>query len=210
MSDQKRLLASKLRSGAARLRWGVGVGVSGRAARAAAAYWGIELGEGCVFYGRPIFQRVKNSRIVVGERSVFRSAAASNAAGLTRRCLVATVAEGAVLEIGCRCGLSATVVAAAERVTIGDDVLCGANVTICDTDWHHPDPRRRHEPGPCAPVVIEDNVWLGMNVVVLKGVTIGRDAVIGAGSVVTKSVPAGMIAAGNPAVVVGPVPSDAG
>jgi len=210
MSDQEQPLSAKLRSRAERMRWGVSAAVSGRAARAAAAYWGIKLGEGCVFYGRPIFHRQENSRIVVGERNVFRSAAASNLVGLTRRCLVATLAEGAVLEIGRRCGMSATVVAAAERVTIGDDVLCGANVTICDTDWHHPDPRRRHEPGPSAPVVIEDNVWLGMNVIVLKGVTIGRDAVIGAGSVVTKPVPAGMIAAGNPAVVLGPVPSDDG
>ena len=210
MSDRERPLFAKLRSRAERIRWSVSAAVSGRAARAAAAYWGIELGEGCVFYGRPIFQRVGNSRIVVGERGVFRSAVASNAAGLTRRCLVATVAEGAVLEIGSRCGMSATVVAAAQRVTIGDGVLCGANVTICDTDGHHPDPRRRHEPGPSTPVVIEDNVWLGMNVILLKGVTIGRDAVIGAGSVVTKPVPTGMIAAGNPAVVLGPVPSDVG
>ena len=210
MNDRERPLSAKLRSRAERFRWGVSTALSAAEARAAAAYWGIELGEGCVFYGRPIFHREEDSRIVVGERSVFRSVAASNLAGPTRRCLVATVAEGAVLEIGRRCGMSATVVAAAERVTIGDGVLCGANVTICDTDWHHPDPRRRHEPGPCAPVVIEDNVWLGMNVVVLKGVTIGRDAVIGAGSVVTKSVPPGMIAAGNPAVVLGPVPSDAG
>lgn len=208
MNDRARPLSSKLRLPAEEIHWSVSAAVSGRAARATAAYRGIELGEGCVFYGRTIFHRERSSRIVVGERSVFRSAAASNTAGPARRCLVATLAEGAVLEIGRRCGLSATVVAAAERVTIGDDVLCGANVTICDTDWHHPDPRRRHEPGPSAPVVIEDNVWLGMNVIVLKGVTIGRDAVIGAGSVVTKPVPAGMIAAGNPAVVLGPVPSD--
>jgi acetyltransferase-like isoleucine patch superfamily enzyme len=208
MSDPERPLSAKLRRRAELIRWGVNTALSGKAAQVAAAYWGIELGDGCVFYGRPIFRRERSSRIVVSQRSVFRSAAASNAAGLTRRCLIATLAEGAVLEIGRRCGMSATVVAAAERVIIGDDVLCGANVTICDTDWHHPDPRRRNEIGPSAPVVIEDNVWLGLNVVVLKGVTIGRDAVIGAGSVVTKSVPAGMIAAGNPAVIVGPVPSD--
>lgn len=210
MNDREWSLADKMRSQVERLRWGVDTAVSGRAAHAAAVYWGIELGDGCVFYGRPIFQRVANSRIVVGEHSLFRSAAASNAAGLTRRCLVATIAEGAVIEIGRRCGMSATVVVAAERVVIGDDVLCGANVAIFDTDWHHPDPCRRCEPGPSAPVVIEDNVYLGMNVVVLKGVTIGRDSVIGACSVVTKPIPAGMIAAGNPAAVIGPVPNDAG
>jgi acetyltransferase-like isoleucine patch superfamily enzyme len=67
-----------------------------------------------------------------------------------------------------------------------------------------PDPALREQglPGPAAPVHIEDNVWLELNVVVLKGLTIGRDSVIGAGSIVTRSIPAGVLAAGQPARVI--------
>ncbi|HEX8899049.1 MAG TPA: DapH/DapD/GlmU-related protein, partial [Chthoniobacterales bacterium] len=52
-----------------------------------------------------------------------------------------------------------------------------------------------------APVIISDNVWIGMNAVILKGVTIGENSVVAAGAVVTKSVPANVVVAGNPAVI---------
>ncbi|KQQ94191.1 thiamine biosynthesis protein ThiF [Leifsonia sp. Leaf325] len=85
-------------------------------------------------------------------------------------------------------------------ITIGDDCLIGHNAVIA-TLQHDIDPRRRSDLIP-SPVVIERNVWLGANVTVLPGVTIGEDAVIGAGSVVTKDIPAGTIAVGSPARVV--------
>ena len=64
-----------------------------------------------------------------------------------------------------------------------------------------PGPRRDKWEG-SAPITLEDNVWLGGGVVVLPGVTIGRDTVVGAGSVVTRDLPAGVVAVGNPARVV--------
>jgi maltose O-acetyltransferase len=87
--------------------------------------------------------------------------------------------------------------------------MCGANVTITDTDWHPVDWRDRvNGQAKAAPVVIGDDVWLGMNVTILKGVEIGNQSVIGAGSVVTRSIPAGVIAAGQPAVVVRELAAD--
>ena len=67
-----------------------------------------------------------------------------------------------------------------------------------DSDWHPGDPRS----GDPRPIVIEDNVWLGAGSTVMKGVTIGRNSVIGAGSVVTKDIPADVIAAGNPCRII--------
>jgi acetyltransferase-like isoleucine patch superfamily enzyme len=85
-------------------------------------------------------------------------------------------------------------------ITIGDDCLIGHNAVIA-TLQHDIAPSRRGDVIP-APVVIGRNVWLGANVTVLPGVSIGDDAVIGAGSIVTKNIPAGCIAVGSPARVV--------
>lgn len=85
-------------------------------------------------------------------------------------------------------------------ITIGDDCLIGHNVVIA-TLQHDIAPTRRRNLIP-SPVTIGRNVWLGANVTILPGVTIGDDAVIGAGSVVTKDVPARTIAVGSPARVV--------
>jgi acetyltransferase-like isoleucine patch superfamily enzyme len=88
-------------------------------------------------------------------------------------------------------------------IRIGARGLFGANIEIFDSNFHDLDPARRHGGNPrMAPVEIEENVFMGMSVKVLKGVTIGRDSVIGAGAVVSASIPAGVIAAGNPARVV--------
>lgn len=85
-------------------------------------------------------------------------------------------------------------------ISIGDDCLIGHNVVIA-TLQHDVAPSRRSDLIP-SPVIIGRNVWLGANVTVLPGVSIGDDSVIGAGSVVTADVPAGVIALGSPARVV--------
>ena len=92
-----------------------------------------------------------------------------------------------------------TAIHCGERVTIGKHVLISADCIIMDRDFH-PIPGNSAEK--VAPVIIEDNVWIGYRCIVLKGVTIGHGAVVGAGSVVTKNVPPCTIAAGNPAKVV--------
>lgn len=108
---------------------------------------------------------------------------------------MSTLAEGASIAVGANCGFSGTVIGCATHIVLGDNVKCGANTLITDTDWHTNDPRT----GPDAPVRIGDNVWLGANVTVLKGVTIGENTLVAAGSVVTKSLPANVTAAGIPA-----------
>ncbi|WP_144721833.1 DapH/DapD/GlmU-related protein [Agrococcus jejuensis] len=85
-------------------------------------------------------------------------------------------------------------------ITIGDDCLIGHDVIIA-TLQHGMAPDRRADLVP-APVVLGRNVWLGARVTVLPGVTIGDDAVIGAGSIVTRDVPAGTVAIGSPARVI--------
>jgi acetyltransferase-like isoleucine patch superfamily enzyme len=83
-------------------------------------------------------------------------------------------------------------------IEIGDNVMFASSVYVTDADWH--DIYDRSRPiGKRAPVVLEQNVWIGDGSIVCKGVTIGENSVIGAGSVVTRDIPANVIAAGNPA-----------
>jgi maltose O-acetyltransferase len=87
-------------------------------------------------------------------------------------------------------------------VTIGDDVQIGPNVQLL-TATHPLEPGPRKDKWEAAePIVIGDNVWLGGGVIVCPGVTIGADTVVGAGSVVTRDLPSGVIAVGSPARVI--------
>ncbi len=89
----------------------------------------------------------------------------------------------------------------ASSVTLGDGCMLAAGAYITDADWHDIYDRTRAI-GSTAAVVLEPNVWLGDGSIVCKGVHIGENSVIGAGSVVTKDIPANVIAAGNPATVI--------
>jgi acetyltransferase-like isoleucine patch superfamily enzyme len=90
-------------------------------------------------------------------------------------------------------------ISAHESVSIGRECQIGQYAIINDNDYHDIEDKRRVPAS--RPVVIEDRVWLGARVIVLKGVRIGHDAVVGAGSVVTRDIPPRSIAAGMPATV---------
>jgi acetyltransferase-like isoleucine patch superfamily enzyme len=89
---------------------------------------------------------------------------------------------------------------AAALVRVGDDCLIGTHVIVMDTDFHRVEDKAWDTSG--KPIVLEDRVWLGNRCIVLKGVTIGHDAVVAAGAVVTKDVLPRTVVAGNPARVV--------
>ncbi|WP_367274610.1 sugar O-acetyltransferase [uncultured Victivallis sp.] len=90
-------------------------------------------------------------------------------------------------------------------VYIGDSVMIGPNVTIA-TAGHPIDPELRRKVAQFnIPVRIGNNVWIGAGAVILPGITIGDDSVIGAGSIVTKDIPAGVVAVGNPCRVLRPI-----
>lgn len=118
------------------------------------------------------------------------------------------------IEIGDYCFISAASLAATEKIIIGNYVYIAGGVTIVDTDFHPIDPalrmrdtiavstigdKTRRLQFDSAPVIIEDDVWIGYNATILKGVTIGKGSVIHPGSVVSKNVPAGSVVSGNPA-----------
>ena len=93
----------------------------------------------------------------------------------------------------------------AKSVIIGDNVLCASNVLITDSDHvveKNGLPVTKNNKFNTSPVLVEDNCWIGQNAVILKGVTVGKNSIIGANSVVTKDVPPCSVVCGNPAKII--------
>ncbi len=161
-------------------------------------WWGCDIGTRSRAFGIVHIRRINESVIKFGDFCSFNSKSNSNLIGVNRPCMLSTLQKGAKIQIGDNCGFSGTVIGAFDSIILGNKVRCGANTLITDADWHLDDPRS----GEPSAVVIHDNVWLGEGVKVLKGVEIGENSVIGAGSVVVKSIPANVVAAGNPCRVI--------
>ena len=169
----------------------------------------VEFGEGFYCESAQVFKKMlsKRPRAVVFGNHVSVYAGCSFAIQKDGHCTVGdfTLLNGAI-------------VMAEELVQIGSHCLISWGVGIADSDFHPLEPAQRlidskalapffknRPPRPklkTAPVKIGDNVWIGMNAVILKGVTIGDNSVVAAGAVVTRSVPPNTIVAGNPAVTV--------
>jgi maltose O-acetyltransferase len=141
--------------------------------------------------------------VVLGERVQFGWRASPQF--YSGYCHVEVSRPHATVEVGDRTEFNNNLMIKSEGagIRIGRDCLFGAGVEIFDSDFHdlRPGHRRNGQPK-MAPVDIGDNVFAGMGVRILKGATIGSDAVIGAGAVVAKPIPPGTIAAGNPARVI--------
>jgi acetyltransferase-like isoleucine patch superfamily enzyme len=162
---------------------------------------GVACADGVSLLGAPIITRHAGSTIRIGRNVVLCSRSADTALGVAHPVIIRTLSPDARIEVGDDAGLSGTTICAATSVSIGAECLIGADVSIVDTDFHPlaPTGRRYSREGIAHfPVAIGRNVFIGTGSRILKGAQIGDDTVIGAGSVVTGTIPAGVIAAGNP------------
>lgn len=165
--------------------------------------YGAVLGKNIQIPGK-VHWLIRGGKVRIGDNLYFSSGDAVNPIGSNLQGAI-YVESGASLKIGNNVGMSSTRMWIHDSVTIGDNVKIGACVLITDTDAHPLDYLARRtsiEGTKSAPIVIEDDVWVGAHSIILKGVTIGARSIIGAGSVVTKSIPADCVAAGNPCRVI--------
>lgn len=118
------------------------------------------------------------------------------------------VLPGAILEIGSNTGMSQVSITCKQSIKIGSHVTIGAGTMIYDTNFHNTDWKVRRDPSSDldsaknAPVIIDDDVFIGARCIIGKGVTIGARSIIAAGSVVVKDIPSDCIAGGNPCKVI--------
>ena len=162
---------------------------------------GIKYGKHISFRGVALVLKGSGTEIIIGNNCSFNSNCRFNFRGMAHKCILQTAAEGRI-KIGDNCGFSGVSIVSSIGVTIGNNVMCGTNVMIGDRNDHE-DLYPQFKP---APIVIGNNVWIGANVTILSGITIGDNAVIGAGSIVTKDIPSNALAYGNPAKVIKSIP----
>lgn len=162
---------------------------------------GVQLGDGIIINGVPLIHTQKG-KLKIGDGTRINSGIKYNAIGGNQECSFITRENGEII-IGKNVGISNTAFVSQTKITIGDNVLIGGSCCIYDTDFHslnYEERKIRSNPGTISrPVIIKKGAFIGAHTIILKGVTIGEKAIVGAGSVVTKSIGGAEIWAGNPA-----------
>ena len=152
------------------------------------------------------FRNHQGGMIEIGSHFTCNNKVGSNSIGLIQPCVFNIANDGALIKIGNNVGISGSTINSAKCITIDDNVTIGSGCLITDTDSHplSYEDRKADDMSKTIsiPIHIQEGSFIGARSIILKGVTIGRHSVVGAGSVVTKSVPDNSIVCGNPAVVV--------
>lgn len=151
-----------------------------------------------------IYRHYESAQIKIGDNVIINSAPWSNPIGCGQRTYL-QVNKNGVLTIGNNCGISNTAITCEDKIIIEDNVTIGSGCHIYDTDFHplgyedRISDSYKESPVKRKPIRICEGAFIGAGCFILKGVTIGKHSIIGAGSVVTKDIPDGEVWAGNPA-----------
>lgn len=153
-----------------------------------------------------IYASGKSQIIFQGKGTWINNYSVSNLFGLSQRTIF-YAKNGGIITIGEACGISGTSFCAQKEITIGNRVQIGANTKIMDNDMHSLNPIDRANGDDLknlnsVPVIIGDDCFIGAQCIILKGTSIGKNCIVGAGSVVHGSFPDNVIIAGNPAKIV--------
>jgi acetyltransferase-like isoleucine patch superfamily enzyme len=153
--------------------------------------------------GVPSLRIGKKSHFLLGKDVVIVNGAKYSMLGKVNKSRF-TIFDCASITIGNKVGMSNVTMIASNSITLGNNILIGGGVTIVDTDFHSLNPIHWHtdqdaENMKSVPVIIGNNVFIGMDAIILKGVSIGNNSIVASGSVVSKSIPIGEVWGGNPA-----------
>jgi len=170
----------------------------------------VEIGEGSIIKGPTSFRRFQSQHdvgLLIGRDCALDHCQFS-------------VGKSGRISIGDNCYLTSVILMCESEIRIGNRVMIGWNSALADSDFHPIDPALRIQdaialspvsspigrpPIETKLILIEDDVWIGPMVTILKGVTIGRGAFIEPGSMITRDIPAGVRVGGNPATIIGKI-----
>lgn len=163
---------------------------------------GVKIGKRSFISGFPYIRIIKGARIILGNDVTLHSKKRYNPL-MTHKMTLAAVTPEACIEFADNSGASGCTIICANRVSIGRYTILGAGCTLYDCKEHEYSPVTgwfscRKKTG--APIVIGSRCYIGMNCIILKGVTIGDNCVISAGTIIKEDVPPGHLAQGNPPV----------
>ncbi|MCR4648554.1 MAG: acyltransferase [Lachnospiraceae bacterium] len=166
---------------------------------------GVRFSKDLKTYGTINLRISPKSDFHIGENVIIRSHWRNNPAGGGQNKCIITVNQGAKLDIGRNVGISNSTIYCSKEIEIQENVLIGVNCVIYDTDFHSVVADYRINGNrniQKEKVTLKRGSWIGGHCIILKGVTIGENSVVGAGSVVTKDIPDNEIWAGNPAKLI--------
>lgn len=163
---------------------------------------GVRIGRRSFISGFPFIKKCRGAQIIIGNDVTLHSKKKYNPL-MTHRITLAAVTPEAKIEFADNSGASGCTIICANHISIGRYTILGAGCTLYDCKEHEYSPVTgwfgcRKKTG--APIRIGSRCYIGMNCIILKGVTIGDNCVISAGTIIKEDVPAGHLAQGNPAV----------
>ncbi|AEX85601.1 isoleucine patch superfamily enzyme, carbonic anhydrase/acetyltransferase [Marinitoga piezophila KA3] len=157
------------------------------------------------FYGTSIIFEFPESKIEFGNNIEIKNRFDDNYVGLNHKTII-IARDGGKITIGNNVGISGSVIYSLKEIKIGNNVLIGANCKIIDHDFHPLEPKARIEDNRekirRKSIIIKDNVYIGTNSIILRGSEIGKNCIVGAGSVVSGKFPDNCVIAGNPAKII--------
>jgi acetyltransferase-like isoleucine patch superfamily enzyme len=165
---------------------------------------GVKFHRDFIGFGIPILDINMKGSFSIGKRFRFNSGKYHAMGGRQQQCYF-VVAKGGELTIGDNVGVTSVALICHNKISIGNNVKIGINTVIYDTDFHSLDARMRNsyperlDGVKSKPVIVHDGAFIGGHSTILKGVTIGKNSIVGAGSVVFEDVPDEQVWAGNPA-----------
>jgi len=159
-----------------------------------------------LYGGMPYIYSSLNSKIEFGTNCTIINSTKYNRIGIIKKTSICAERNGNII-LGNNVGLSGVSICSHDQIIIGNNVLVGANTFIFDTDFHSIESEIRLKEikmmvpigEKTKPICIENNVFIGANTIINKGVRIGANSIIAAGSVVTRNIPTNEIWGGNPA-----------
>lgn len=156
--------------------------------------------------GIPFINKSLKARIKIGNNFKMNNGSNNSDSSMNGKCRI-DVREAAILTIGNDVGMSDVTITCHKKITIGNNVLLGVGCQVRDTDNHSLNPYDRlngldWKNKNNLPIIIEDNVFIGANALINKGVRIEKNSIIAAGSVVVKDIPSNEIWGGNPAKLI--------